>query len=259
VGGPGTDPIQDAFLRASRPVSELYSEALADLDVDGYRSTLRLTCRTTDENAVRVSVMSSKIGFVDELGSIALPRAVGRLDARGRARLALEAIHAAVLVLADCRSWDAAQFQRCYDHVVANDFEFRWNGVWKSSPDRRHQARATYRLAADDGFGRVRLSVRETRSGDVVASSDEAVAFCTSKGFGRSARTLRWVGSDHVELTPYVGLLGERSGALAARRGPDGWSITLRDDVVVRRPEGGADAAPSTGLPAVVATSHTAP
>jgi hypothetical protein len=257
-------PVKDAFLRASRPVCELYSQALATLDVQGYRSMLRLRPwfpEEEDPNRYQIDPQEVQVWVLPEkpwegpgeLGTIRGTSAVATLTATGRAALVLEAIHACVLQLAGYRGWDVAQFQGCYDHVLAHDFEYRYESPWKSSPDRRSQARAVYTLTPHDGFGRVTLEVAE-RSGDASVRSGEAIAFCTSQGFARSAKTLRWTGSSQVALTPYIAL-GPASGLLAATLDDSEWTFEVRDDVSVRPPVGAVnnDLKAPQQLPRVVA------
>ena len=254
-------PVVDAFLRSGRSVAELYSEALPGLGVEGPRATLRLSPadRIVDPGATEltVSVWSAVPHDLPcEYGFVRLTTDTGLLDAVDRARLALEVVHAAVLELAGHRGWEASQFERCRDHVLACGLEYSWEGRWKSAPNRRHRARAVYRLGVEDGFGRVRLEVAD-RGGDVVARSDEAIAFCTSQGFRRSESTLRWSGSGTVSMTPYGGW--PASGLVVAiDRGEEGWAFDVRDDVTVRRP-GGAGVTRGPSQAAVPAVDVVAP
>lgn len=264
---PESTPVKDAFLRASRPVCELYAEGLEKLDAQGYKSVLRLTAWFPEDNhggrdpnqdpdEIHVSVWPEKpYDLPGEMGAIHATSAVGTLGAPDRARLVLEVVHTAVLQLSGYRDWDPDQFQSCYEHVLAQGLTYRWQSPWKASPDRRHRARAVYRLTADDGWGRVRLEIADRSTNEVIAVSDEAVGFCTSKGFVRSARTLAWSDSGRVGLTPYCGLLGEASGTLGATLGPGGWGFDVHDDVTVRQPGGAGlhPAATSRELPRVVA------
>lgn len=192
-----------------------------------------------------------------EMGEIHAAASVGKLGSRDRARLVLEVVHAAVGQLAGYRGWDPDQFQSCYEHVVEHGFTYHWASPWKASPDRRHRARAVYELTADDGWGRVRLEIADRASGEVMAASAQAVAFCTSKGFERSAKTLSWGGSDLVLLLPYCGLLGDASGHVTAALGPDGWTFDVCDEVTVRQPSGPglSPAASPVALPRVLAVT----
>ena len=95
----------------------------------------------------------------------------------------------------------------------ARQLEFVWTTPWKASPDRHHEARATFSLA-DDGFGRAVVEVRERRDdGGKVARSQTARAYSTVEGFKRSAKTLRWRGG-MVTMTPSVDFLGRPEGTI---------------------------------------------
>ncbi len=253
-------PLKDAFIRSSRCVTALYDEALTDLGIAGYKSMLRLFCvhdpRRTPDRVEVVVYPQKPYDAPGEMGSVRIPLAIGRLNARQRAVVSLEAVHTAVLALGGIRGWDIEHFRRCYDHVVANDFEYRWASPWKASPGRRHEARVVFRLPPDDGWGRVRLEVKTRGVDGPVAVSDEAIAFCTAPGFQRSAKTLRWVDGTEVAATPYCGLgPANYSGTLRADAAGEDWRFSVHDDVSVRQPIGPAVGSNSdpVQLPAVVA------
>lgn len=197
------DADEDAFVRTSHSVLELYSEGLAPLGLQGPRSELCLFVGH-DPNVTQVEVRV----FTDrpagsEAARVELPTGMAQLSAGARQQLVLEVVHGAVVRLARARGWDPDQLDAARRHVIDADFEFRWAGPWKTSPDRRHRARARYRLP-HSGYGRAWLEVA-TRGGDVAAESREALAFNTLEGFKGSARTLRWDGSSAVYLIPYDG------------------------------------------------------
>ncbi len=251
VGWPDGHPVVDAFMRSARCVAELYSQALPELEVEGYRSSLRLSpgdrIDDADRDSVRVDVWSGvPYELPSEMGFVGLIADTGLLDAWDRARLALDVVHTAVLQLASHRRWDPAPFEECWDHVVSHDYEYSWTSPWKASPDRRHRARCAYRLGPQDGYGRVRLEIGGRRSDEVVARSGEAIAFCTSPGFVRSADTLRWSGSGSVAMAPYGGL-GPPSGLVRGEvEDGEGWTFEVRDDVTARAPAGeGVTSGPS--------------
>ena len=197
------DPEEDAFERTARSVGELYSEALASLEVHGPRSEMCLFIgHDPDVAEVKVSVSTDTSGSYESAG-VRLPSGVARLPASERQLLVLEIVHGAVLRLAEARGWDLELLGDVRSHVLEADFEFRWDGPWKTSPDRRHRARARYRLP-DSGYGRAWIEVT-TRNGDPVVESASALAFNTSDSFRRSAATLRWDGSSAVQLIPYNG------------------------------------------------------
>lgn len=229
---PDRDDVHDAFVKAARSVTELYGEALAPLKVPNRCSMLRFGCSSWAETEVVVTLVTEKHEGM-EMGRIHVPGSFLDLTHRQRAAVVLEAVHGGVLRLAEARDWDPSVFDACRDHVLAEGLAYRWDGPWKSSPDRRHRARARYRLAPD-GYGRVRIEVQRRDDETVVGVSGEAVAFSTSKGFERSARTMRWEGSDSVGLVPYAGFGPARThGSLRLERDRDEWRSRIRDDVTV--------------------------
>ena len=148
-----------------------------------------------------------------------------------------------MLRLAEARGWDGP-LDRCRDHALAAGLEYRWDGPWKSSPDRRLQARARFRMLPD-GYGRARVEVSDRATGDTVATSEEAVAFCTSQGFRRAASSLRWHGSDRVDLVPYDYVPALRGGEVQLHRESGGWRSHVRDHLeVLSPPPGDLDAPP---------------
>jgi hypothetical protein len=65
------------------------------------------------------------------------------------------------------------------------------------------------------------------------------VAFCTSEGFRRSARSLRWQGKDQVTLVPYDFVPAIRGGKLSLSRRDGSWRSAVADYLSVRPiPEG---------------------
>jgi len=231
-------------------VCELYTEALKEQPVEAWRSELRIVLRTVQELSPETARLSLIPGDTRDMPAeyvfLHVSSELEPLASADRAPFALTAIDAGVRLLGARRGWDDSTFDVCRDHVLAHDFVYTWASPWKSSPDRRHHARGVYRLAADDGWGRVSLQVRP-RDGCEVASSPEAVAFCTAAGLRRSASTLRWEGSGLVGMTPYCGLFGDYSGVLVAHASAtNGWQFDVQDDVTVREPD-----APISELPTV--------
>ena len=217
------DPEEDAFVRSARSVTELYSEGLAALGIEGRCSELRFLVGhdpAATDVTVRVSTRRPE-GF--EFAGASLPTGVAALPIPERQRLVLDVIHGAVLRLAEARGWDLQELDAVRRHVLDRGFEFRWDGPYKSSPDRRHRARARYRLT-DTGYGRAHIEVVD-RDGSVVTESGDALAFSTLEGFKRSARTLRWDGGRLVQLVPYAGLSSSaQQGLVRVEQGEAGWT-----------------------------------
>lgn len=209
------DPGEDAFVKSARSVCELYGEGLRLLRLAAPLSTLRLSCALDQhpvDGEVLVEVFTDRaMGF--ELARVSLPTGLAALAPEARAAVVLEVVHGATVRLGAARGWDGAVLQAAHRHVLDQGLRFVWAGPWKSSPDRRHRARPVYRLE-DDGFGRVALHVQRRSDGVTVAVSGEGLAFSTSEGFVRSARTLRWAGNAAVQVVPFCGLGGEQQGLL---------------------------------------------
>lgn len=254
--GPGS-PVHDAFLRAARPVVERYSESLPALGLEGPHTTLRFSIveQVSSSDAVHVTVWERRHREQPETGFVTLNEAAARLDAGARARLVLDVLHAGLQQLAVARGWDPELLAACRDHVLAHDLGYTWSSAWKSSPGRRHQARATYRIDGRDGFGRARLEVRRRADEQPVLVTPEAIAFCTSAGLRRSATTLGWTGADRVSLVPYTGLVPAHTGGeLLATAGADGWSASRDDFAGVRCPGEGLAEDPGAPAPRVIAS-----
>lgn len=248
------DPLADAFLRAARPVVALYSEALEQVHVDGPRGSLMIfVTERLEPTDVRLVVWAAEPTLGPERAFVTLCPPVGRLDATGRAGLALDVVHAAVRELAAARGWDPDVFDACRDHVVAHDHVYTWDGPWRTSPDRRHQARARYRISDPDGFARARLEVRRRADGTVVVSSPQAVGFCTTRDLRASASTLQWSGSGEVGFSPHARVVStDPAHRLAAQLHGDTWVVRMPRPVAVRAPGGeGVDEATGAPVPAV--------
>ena len=234
----GEDPSEEAFARASRSVCELYSEALRDLQVDGLSGVFRLGCYVRDRMNVAVTVVPDKPWEGGEMGQIWIPPNIGSLTPVARARLVLNAIHGAVLQLAQIRGWDPSPFESCRRHVEESHFVYSRIGPWKTNPGRRWQARTTYQLPPGHGFGTCVLEIRAAGEADEapIARSPEADAFCTDAGFRRSITTLRWTSKEEVSVTPYSGLLWDIHGLIRATRLDGIWQFNGQDQVIVRWP-----------------------
>ncbi|CAI9413778.1 hypothetical protein [Nocardioides sp. T2.26MG-1] len=233
------DEVADVAIRACRSVAELYSEALGELGFTSKVTELRIFTRhDPDLDEVRVTVSVDPVREGCEVGHVSVPTGFLAHSPRVRAEMLLEAVHGIVTRLALARGWDADALEACRRHCLDRGLEYRWSSAPKVSPDRRHVAQAAFRLAPD-GYGRVRLLVTRRDDGVLVASSDEALAFCTSEGFRRAARSMRWHGKDRVAVVPYDFVPAIRGGELSLSRVNDSWRGTVADYLSVRPvPEG---------------------
>ncbi|WP_328291336.1 hypothetical protein OG218_00965 [Kineococcus sp. NBC_00420] len=212
------DADADAFAKTARRVCEAYSRALAAQDLHGKNSTLLLHLdrvseeHTADLDHVHV-VVDTDHREGPESARVTLPAGVAALSAPARALLVLDVVHGAALRLAQARSMDVARLDLVRQAVLGDGLRFLWSSAPKVSPDRRHRASVLVELA-DDGFGRSRILVHRRDEGDLVAVSDEHLAYSSSEGFTRAATTLRWLDSQTVQLTPYSDWLDTTRGAV---------------------------------------------
>lgn len=232
----------------------LYSEALDKVHVDGPRASLVvfMTGRL-EASHVDVVVRDREPTGTPEWAFVTLCPAVARLDASARARSVLDVADAAVRELGRVRGWDPDAFDVCRDHVVAHDYTYTWHGAWKSSPDRRHQARASYRIGTPDGFARAQLEVRRRADREVVVSSPEAVAFSTTRALRLSAATLEWLDSLEVGFRPRGRVpTTNPDERITGRAESDGWGFVMPTPVAVRTPGEGLAPDPAAPVPPVV-------
>jgi hypothetical protein len=205
------DEVIDVAIRGLRSVAELYSEALVPLEIRNRLTELRVfTTHRPQQDDVRGEVFVDPTdGF--EMSFVHVPTAFVQRTPRLRAEMLLDAVHGIALRLGRSRGWDADLLETCRRHVLDQDLEYRWTSPAKTSPDRRLVAVADYRMPPA-GYGRVRLRLADRESGDTVATSEEGLAFCSSAGFRRSAKSLRWRGKDRVSLVPYDFVPSTRGG-----------------------------------------------
>jgi hypothetical protein len=239
------DPVADVAIRACRSVAALYSEALADVAIPHRTTELRLfTAHHPERHDVRGSVHVDPRSEGWESGFVIVPTSFADRTPGARAEALLAAVHGIVVRLGEARGWDRSLLERCRRHVVDRAFEFRWSSPPKTSPDRRHEARAHFRLTPD-GYGRARLVVSRKDDGAEVAATDEALAYCTREGFLRAAASLTWEGKDHVSLVPYDGVPAVRGGEVSLSREDEAWVGTAVDLMRVRPvPDGDASLPP---------------
>lgn len=217
------DEVIDAAVRGCRSVAELYSEALANRSLPNGVSELRLFFRHVPNlSEVRATVQVDPVREGFETAYVRVPTAFLDCAPQVRAGILLEVIDGVVRRLAPARGWSADELDACRDHVLEADLEYRWVSAPKASPDRRHTARAVFRLLPD-GWGRVCLQIRRRDDGSLVAESPEAVAVGTDPGFRRAARSLRWQGSGEVSLVPFDWVPAHRGGLVRMRDVAGAW------------------------------------
>jgi hypothetical protein len=215
-----------ALQRAGVGVCELFAEGLRALGVQSVRSEIRLFLHDgAGRSGVEVEVPDLPDGFEGVL--VHVPEGVEDLPAPARARLFLDVLTTAAARLGELRGWDGAVAEDARGHALRRGLSFTWDGPWKRSPDRRHEARASY-VVTGEGDGLVALQIRDHAG--LIASSPHARTRPTVGTFRRTSRALRWSGPDAVELAH----VGDGPAALRLATG-DGVAvpdepITLRDE-----------------------------
>jgi hypothetical protein len=207
------EPETDVWVRSARRVCELYGEALQAVDLRGPVGSLRFMTFPADDqvDAVRAEVLlDPPDGW--ETGGVRVPPSIVQLSTAARGRLVVDVIHDALTELARHRDWPLETLAAIRENVLSRHLRFEWASPWKSSPDRRLQARASFRLG-DDGYGRVALEIRDRKTEQLLARSAEALAYTTVVGFKRIAATLTW-SDGAVDVVPYLDLLGRPRGRL---------------------------------------------
>lgn len=241
MGWPESTAAIDALLRAARPVVELYSEALSHAGYEGPRSTLYVYPQPNSAlpaSIATVSIWAEKpTDFGGERGFIHVSPDLSPLTVETRAEFMLAGVDEIMRQLCRVRGWDPGPLDACLEHVQSREFEFTWNGPWKSSPDRRHEARAEFIRRPIDGWGRARLVVRDRKSHELLGSSEEAISSSTLDAFNSSAKTLRWTGSAHVSFAPYgaYGVKNWESQLVQARLDPQ-VTFTQPEPIELRQP-----------------------
>lgn len=227
------DDVADVAIRGCRSVAELYGETLRQVGLVNRVTELRIFHRHDPAlEDVRATVQVDRAeGF--EMAHVFVPTAFADRTPRVRGEILLDAVHGLVRRLALARGWDPGALEACRQHVLDHDLEYRWRSEPTSSPDRRLAAHAEFRLPPD-GYGRVRLVVVRREDGEVVARSEEGLAFATREGFVRAARSLRWSGRDRVSLVPYDWVPAVRGGLVSLTREDDGWRSAVEDHLAVR-------------------------
>lgn len=212
-----------AFARSLIQVTGVFSAVLEGADLPYPSASLRFMCVESDDDVVKVTVHVDGAELAS-MAAVRVPESVLSLSVADRRELAIEMVAGALNRLGVARDWDLGEVERCRREAESFEFGSVWHGAWKTSPDRRLRARGCFRVE-HDGYGRVALEV-QTRSGEHVALSPEAVTYADAGFHRRAARTVRWVGSDSVLLLPRE---DHESDLVRLDRGPEGegWRPTV--------------------------------
>lgn len=204
----------DLLVKSARRVAELYSEEVSKLRLIGNASEVRVFMHPAPQGQDHVSVDVHLDFFETFESAVALiPASVEDLAADQRADLAFAILDGVMRELAPHRDWAVGALDLAKSRCRARGLEFIWHGPWKSSPDRRHEARGTFWLQ-DDGFGRAVVEVRPRGDADeAILTSADRRAYCTAAGFARSVKTLRWRDGT-VTMTASIDILGRGDGEI---------------------------------------------
>jgi hypothetical protein len=250
------DPDGDAFAKVSRGICDAYSSALGDAGQQHTVSSLRVFIDTGARrvpgapDARRTVVLSPSFtdrvseGF--EQAAVRIVPGFAAMDLGEQRPIALEAVHAAALGMAQFRGLEATAFEQARAAVLEGNYVFTWTSDWKSSPGRRWRARCFFRTLAD-GFGRLTLQV-SAMDGSVSATSSEQVAWTTMESWKRAAKTLRWTGADRLQVVPCIDFLGYDTGIFAVEvdsQSPD--DLRLREVETAALPTSPQDRHHATG------------
>lgn len=211
------DAHEDAFAKASRPVSELVNERLATLDLEHRVSAVRIFVSigpgraSADPKALVVSVLSARAdGF--EVVNVVVPRRFLRLSDRERCAAVLDVLLAGLEELAGVRGWDSGVVASLGAHVRERDLRYRWQGRWTQNPSRSLRARCVAELMPD-GIGRLRVEVEDLKGGAALRTWGPYLTGSTPQGFERASRTLRWSSSTVLTLDPQARFVDGRPTA----------------------------------------------
>lgn len=211
------DPDADVLARTVGGVCELYSRALAALEIPAPSSTVRATIRPPDvfaaQRAFLVTVVAQRFeGF--EMASWQPPEGFRALPWARRRRTVLDAAHVTLAALAPHRGWDVERLREAHRQLFDHDLVLRWTSPWKAPPDRRHRARAVFGMR-EDGFGDAVVEIARRVDETAVAATAPVLAYCSLPGWQRGASTLRWNGSSELSFAPFVDTLGRTTGTVS--------------------------------------------
>ncbi|WP_409330592.1 hypothetical protein [Trujillonella humicola] len=190
VMGEAGDPAVRALCAVGESVAYLFMEGLAECEVQGRHSEIRLLVNAApDRPDVVVEALDERRGF--EAVVVGVPPHVADVPVQPRSLLALDALRAGVGRLGELRGWDPRTLDDIRDHVLARGLVFTWYGDWKRSPDGRHEVRAAFQFT-ELGTGRRGLQLRTTGADRLLTWSDQLEWRSSWEGFARSMRYLRW-------------------------------------------------------------------
>jgi hypothetical protein len=157
------DSAVDAFCRVAVGVGEQLSWAVAEAGVVAAYRQFRVSTVATSAHAVGVDTIELKrTGW--EGCRAEVPREFAELDRGSQLETVRNTFAFALRAHAELRSWDRSALERALASGLDDRMDFSWEGVPRTSRDKRHSAqlRGVFFL---DGYARVSVVVRDERSG----------------------------------------------------------------------------------------------
>lgn len=212
----------NAFADAATPVCYLYSEAIQPAALVARCWNLGLTVGSAaSARDVHVRVFNE---FSEaEIGHVLVPTGIADLDPAVTALLALDAVHAAMTQLGRLRGWGQSPLDAARQHALDRGLIFRTATPWKTSPDRRHRARAVRQIGIGyRGHCQMWIEVERTADGQLVQVSPQLFVL-RGLHIGLDPRCLRWNSANVVQLGSVDPLYPNRTITLAL--GPPGYAV----------------------------------
>lgn len=186
------DFLWDRFSRASRGVSERFSELVAEGGGLLPAGLVRLSGGRPDGglDAPRISLLIRPIPFL--YGLIQLPPAMALATDIALVRVALEILRLSTLALADRCGSEPDPFEEAYQEALREGPEPTWRGPWKSAPGRKRRARLALTIKPS-GFADLWIEAADSDSDEIVAVSNSVTTPGNLVSFRRIQKDWRWL------------------------------------------------------------------
>lgn len=215
----------DAFARIAVGVGERLSWAVAEAGVVAAYRQFRVSTVPTSAHAVGVDTIELKrMGW--EGCRAEVPREFAELDRGSQLETVRDTFAFALRAHAELRGWDRSALEGALASGLDDRMDFSWEGVRRTSKDRRHSAQLRG-VFSFDGYARVSVVMRDERSG---RESITKALRCGSSvaSLKRTDATAGWTG-----LTQFVFAAGtDESDSARVIVGLDG-ETAVEDDALV--------------------------
>lgn len=201
----GDTPDDDALSRSAVSVARAYGRALEEVVIEHRVPAVRLLVGIgasffvdTPPDLLAASILARRMEGWDCV-NVRAPAGVAALGSKARQELVVTLVDAVLHEQARVHGWDVhavREVSRLAARLRVDDVQA---SPWKASRTRAHEARARWRVA-DDGFARFRVEVRDRRTGEALGHGPVAVTPWGPNTSKRYARSLRWTGSESLDL-----------------------------------------------------------